>query len=217
MTHIHDGVITHLEPDILECEIKWTLGSITTNKASVGDRIPAELLKILKDDVVKMLHSVCQQIWKTHQWPQDWNRSVFILTPKRGNVKNLQTTIQLCSFHMLPRLGSKSFKLGFSSMWIENFQMYKLGCKEAEEPEIKLPTSIGSWKKQENSRKTFTSASLTMLKPFTVWIITNCGKFLKRCEYQTTLPASCKTCMHVKKQHLELGMEQLTGSKLEKE
>ena len=116
MTHIHDGVITHLEPDILECEIKWALGSITTNKASVGDRIPAELLKILKDDVVKMLHSVWQQIWKTHQWPQDWNRSVFILTPKRGNVKNLQTTIQLCSFHMLPRLGSKSFKLGFSSM-----------------------------------------------------------------------------------------------------
>ena len=79
-------MITHLEPDILECEIKWALGSITTNKASGGDRIPAELLKILKDDV-KVLHSVCQQIWKTHQWPQDWNRSVFILTPKKGNVK----------------------------------------------------------------------------------------------------------------------------------
>ena len=92
----------------------------------------------------------------------------------------LKTTIQLCSFHMLPRLGSKSFKLGFSSTWIENFQMYKLGFKEAEEPEIKVPTSIGSWWKQGNSRKkTSTSASLTMLKPFTVWIITNCGKFLE--------------------------------------
>ena len=85
----HDGVITHLEPDILECEIKWALGSITTNKASGGDRIPAELLKILKDDV-KVLHSVCQQIWKTHQWPQDWNRSVFILTPKKGNAKEFK-------------------------------------------------------------------------------------------------------------------------------
>ena len=74
MTHIHDGVITHLEPDILECEIKWALGSITTNKASVGDRIPAELLKILKDDPIKILHSVCPQIWKTQQWSQDWKR-----------------------------------------------------------------------------------------------------------------------------------------------
>ena len=83
----HDGVITHLEPDILECEVKWTLGSITTNKASVGDGIPVELVQILKDDAVKILHSTCQQIWKTQQWPQDWKRSVFILIPKKGNAK----------------------------------------------------------------------------------------------------------------------------------
>ena len=83
----HDGVITHLEPDILECEVKWTLGSITTNKASVGDGIPAELFQILKDDAVKVLHSICQQIWKTQQWPQDWKRSVFIPFPKKGNAK----------------------------------------------------------------------------------------------------------------------------------
>ena len=83
----HDGVITHLEPDILECEVKWTLGSITTNKASVGDGIPVELVQILKDDAVKILHSTCQQIWKTQQWPQDWKRSVFILILKKGNVK----------------------------------------------------------------------------------------------------------------------------------
>jgi len=83
----HDGVITLLEPDILECGIKWALGSITTNKASGGDGIPVELLKILKDDAVKMLHSVCQQIWKTQQWPQDWKRSVFIPIPKKGNAK----------------------------------------------------------------------------------------------------------------------------------
>ena len=80
----HDGVITHLEPDILECEVKWALESITTNKASGGDGIPVELFQILKDDAVKVLHSICQQIWKTQQWPQDWKRSVFIPIPKKS-------------------------------------------------------------------------------------------------------------------------------------
>ena len=83
----HNGVITHLEPDILECEVKWALGSITTNKASGGDGIPVELFEILKDDAVKVLHSICQQIWKTQQWPQDLKRSVFIPIPKKGNAK----------------------------------------------------------------------------------------------------------------------------------
>ena len=83
----HDGVITHLEPDILECEVKWALGSISMKKASGSDAIPVELFQILKDDAVKVLHSTCQQIWKTQQWPQDWKRSVFIPIPKRGNTK----------------------------------------------------------------------------------------------------------------------------------
>ena len=83
----HSGVITHLEPDILECEAKWALGSITTNKATEVDRIPVELFQILKDDAVKVLYSVCQQIWKTQQWPQDWKRSVFIPMPKKGSAK----------------------------------------------------------------------------------------------------------------------------------
>ena len=83
----HDGVITHLEPDILECEVEWALGSITTNKASGGDGITIELCQILKDDAVKLLHSVWQQIWKTQQWPQDWKRSVFIPIPKKGSPK----------------------------------------------------------------------------------------------------------------------------------
>ena len=83
----HDGVITHLEPDILECEVKWALGSITMNKASGGDGIPVELFQILKDDAVKVLHSICHQIWKTQQWSQDWKRSVFIPIPKKGNAK----------------------------------------------------------------------------------------------------------------------------------
>ena len=83
----HDGVITHLEPDILECEVKWALETITTNKASGGDRIPVELFQILKDDALKVLHSICQEIWKTQQWPQDWKRSVFILIPKKLKLK----------------------------------------------------------------------------------------------------------------------------------
>ena len=83
----HDGIITHLEPDILECEVKWALVSVTTNKANGGDRIPAELFQILKDDAMNMLHSISQQIWKTQQWPQDWKRSVFISISKKGNAK----------------------------------------------------------------------------------------------------------------------------------
>ena len=97
----HDGMITHLEPDILEYEVKWALGSITTNKASGGDRIPVELFQILKYDFVNVLHSVCQQIWKTQQWAQDWKQSVFIPIPKKAMPKNAQTTAQLHSFHML--------------------------------------------------------------------------------------------------------------------
>ena len=83
----HDGVITNLESDILECEVKWALGSISMNKASGGEGIPVELFQILKDDAVKVLHSICQQTWKTEQWPQDWKRSVFIPIPKKGNAK----------------------------------------------------------------------------------------------------------------------------------
>ena len=83
----HDGVITHLEPDILECEVKWALGSTTMNKASGGDGIPVDLFQILKDDAVKVLHSICQQIWKTQQWPQDWKRSVFTPITKKGRAK----------------------------------------------------------------------------------------------------------------------------------
>ena len=97
----HDGVITHPEPDILECKIKWALESITTNKANGCDGIPVELFQILKDDAVKVLHSICQQIWKAQQWPQDWNRSVSFQSQRKAMAKNAQTTTQLHSSHML--------------------------------------------------------------------------------------------------------------------
>ena len=110
----HDGIITHLEPDILECEVKWDLESIAMNKACGGDGIPVQMLK---DDALKVLHSICQQIWETQQWPQDWKRSVFIPIPKKDNSKNAQTTTQLHSSHMLVNASkcSKFSKPGFSN------------------------------------------------------------------------------------------------------
>ena len=132
---------------------------------------------------------------------------------RKAMPKNAQTTAWLHSSHMLVKQCLKFTKLGFSNTWTMNFQMFKLDLEKAEEPEIKLPTSAGSLKKQESSRKTSISALLTMSKPLTVQITINCGKFWKRWEYQTTWPASWEICMQVRKQQLELDMEQQTGSK----
>ena len=145
----HNGVITHTQPDILEYEVKWALESITMNKASGGDEIPGELFQILKDDAVKVLHSICQQIWKTQQWPQDWKRSMFVPIPKKGNAKE-------CSIYHTIALISHASKLIFKILQAR-LQQYlnhelpavKLVLEKAEEPEIKLPTSAGSSKKQE--------------------------------------------------------------------
>ena len=140
-------------------------------------------------------------------------KSIFISNPKKGNAKNVQTTAQLHSPHTLAKQCSKFSKLGFNSTWTMNFQMFKLDLEKAEEPEIKLPTSIASSRKQESSRKTSTAALLTMPRPLTVWITRNCEKFLKRWEYQTTWPASWEICIQVKKQQLELDTGQQTSSK----
>ena len=133
----HNGVITHLEPDTLECKVKWALGSITTNKASGGDGILVELFQILKNDAMKVLHSICQQIWRT-KWLE---KVTFHSNPIEGKsiLCSNYHTIALIS-HMPARLCSKSSKLGFSSTGTKNFQMYKLDLEKAEEPEIKLPT-----------------------------------------------------------------------------
>ena len=111
----HDGVITHLEPDILECKVKWALGSITMNKASGGDRIPVELFQILKRDAVKVLHSICQQIWKTQQSPQDRKRSVFIPIPKKGNAKECSNYGTIALISHASKVMSKFSKPGFSN------------------------------------------------------------------------------------------------------
>ena len=182
----HDGVITHLEPDILEWEVKWALGSITTNKASDGEGIPVELFQILKDDAVKVLYSIDQQIWNTQQWPQDWKRSVFIPIPKKGNAKECSNYCTTALISHPSKVMFKFSKPGFNSRGTMKFQMFKLDLEKSEEPEIKLPTSTGSWKKHKSSRKTSTFVLLTMPKPLTVWITANCGKFFKRWAYQIT-------------------------------
>ena len=132
---------------------------------------------------------------------------------RKAMPKNAQTTTQLHSSHMLVKWCSKFSKPGFNSTWTVNFQMFKLDLEKTEEPEIKLPTSIGSSQKQESSRKTSISALLTMPKLLTVWTTIKCGKFWKRWECQTTWSASWEICMQVRKQQLELDMEQQTGSK----
>ena len=161
------------------------------NKASGGDGIPVEWFQILKDDAVKVLHSICQQIWKTQQWPQDWKRSVFSPIPKKGNAKECSNypTIALISHTskvMLKILQARL--LQYMNRELPNVQA---GFRKGREKQIKLSTSVGSQNKQETSRKTSTSASLIMLKPLAVWITTNCGKFFRRWEYQTTLRLLC--------------------------
>ena len=112
----HDGVITHLEPDILECKVKWALGSIITNKASGGDVIPVELIKILKDDAVEVLHSICQQIWKAQQWPQDCKMSVFIPIPKKDNAKECSNYCTMALISHISKVMLNFSKPGFSNM-----------------------------------------------------------------------------------------------------
>ena len=152
----HDAVITHLEPDIPECKVKWALGSITVKKAGGDDRIPAEVFQILKDDAIKVLHSTHQQIWETQQWPQDWKRSGSFQPPKKSVPKNVHCTAALISHASKVML--KILQVRLQPYTNHDFQMFKLDLQKAEEPEIKLPTSS---KKQENSRKPSTSALLT--------------------------------------------------------
>ena len=146
-TDNHDGVITHLEPDTLECEVKWALGNITMNKASGGDGIPVELFQILKDNPVKVLYSICQQTGKTQQWPQDWKWSVYILIPKKGNAK------EFSNYHRTAFISHASkVMLKILQARLQQYVNYELpnvqaGFRKGEEPEIKLPTSVAAPKK----------------------------------------------------------------------
>ena len=170
-------MITDLEPDILECEVKWALESITRNKASGGGGIPVELFQILKDDAVKELHSICQQIWKTQQWPQDWKRSVFIPIPKKGNAKECSDYCTIALISHASKVMLKILQARLQQYVNHELPDVQAGFRKGRGTRDQIATSAGSWKKQESSRKTSISALLTMPKPLTVWITINCGKF----------------------------------------
>ena len=141
---VMNGVIIHLEPDILECEVKWATGSITMNKASGAHGVSAELFQILRDDAVKMLHSICQQIWKTQQESQDCKISVFIPIPKRGNAKECSNYCTAALISHAKNVMLKILQARLQQYINHELQMFKLVLEEAEEPEIKLLTSVGS-------------------------------------------------------------------------
>ena len=165
-----------------------------------GDTIPAELFQILKDDAVKVLHSIFQQIWKSHQWLQDWKRSVFIPIPKKGNAKKCSNYHAIVLISHASKVMLKILQGRLQPYVNQELSDVQAGFRKGRGTTDQIVNSHWIMEKAREFPKTSTSASLTTLKPLTMWITTNCGKFLKRWEYQTTLPVSQETCMWVKKQ-----------------
>ena len=152
------------------------------NKARGGDGIPVDLFQILKDDAVKVLHSICQQIWKTQQWPQDWKTSLFIPIPKKGNAKECSN---YCTIPLIPHTDEYKVMLKIFQARLQQYMKHELpdvqtGFGKDRGTKDQITNIAGSLKKEESSRKTYTPVLLTMPKPLTVWSITNCGKFFKR-------------------------------------
>ena len=150
----HDDMITCLEPDILECEVKWALGSIIMNKARGSDGIPVELFQILKDDAVKVLHSICQQIWKTQQWPQNWKKAVFIAISKKGNAKECSNYCIIALISQTSKVLLKILQTRLQQYMNINFHMFNLDL-EKQRKQIKLPTSVGSLKSRRVPKKIY--------------------------------------------------------------
>ena len=184
----HEGVITHthLEPDILECEVKWALGSITTNKASGGDGIPVELFQILEDNAVKVLHSICQQIWKIQQWPQDWKRSVFIPIPKKGNAKECSNYCTILLISHASKVMLKILQARLQQYMNCELPDVQAGFRKGRGTRDQIANIRWIMEKARESQKNIYFCCIDYAKPFAVWITTNCGKFFKRWEYQTT-------------------------------
>ena len=168
-------------------QVKWALGSITMNKASGSDGIPVELFQILRDDVVKVLHWICQQIWKTQQWPQDWKRSVFIAIPKTGNVKECSNCCTIALISHTSKVMLKIPQARLQQYMNHEIPDVQAGCRKVRGTRNQIGSNLLDHQKSKSSIKTSTSALLTMPKPLTMWITANCRKVIKRCEYQTTL------------------------------
>ena len=173
----HDGVITYPEPDTLECKVKWALGSITMNKASGDDGIPAELFHILKDDAVKVLHSICQQIQETKQKPQDWKRLVFIPIPKKGNAEECSNYCTVVLISHASKVMLKALQARLQQYVNHELPDVQAGFRKGRGTRDQSANIRWIMEKGRGSRKTSISALLTMPKPLTVWITINCGKF----------------------------------------
>ena len=209
----HDGVITHLEPDILECKVKWTLGSITTSKASGGDGIPVELFQILKDDVVKMLHSTCQQIWKTQQWPQDWNTSVFIPIPQKGNAK------ECSNYHTIVLISHASkVMLRISQARLQEYMNQELldvqaGFRIGRRTRDQIANIHWITERAREFQKNIYFCFVDHAKAFDCVDHNKLWKFLKKMGISDHLTCLWGNLYAGQKQQLELDMEQQTGSK----
>ena len=173
----HNDVISHLETDILECEVKWALGSITMNKASGGDGIPVELFQILKDDAVKVLHSVCQQIWKTQQWPQDWEMSVFIPIPKKGSAEECSNYCTIALISQASKVMLKILQARLQQSVNCELPDVQAGFRKGRGTRDQIANICWIIEKEESFRKASVSVLLTVPKPLTVWITIKCGKF----------------------------------------
>ena len=176
----HDCVIIHLEPDILECEVKWASGSITMNKASGGDGIPVELFQILKDDAVKVLHSICQQIWKTQQWPHDWKRSVFIPIPKKGNAKECSNYRTIWLITNSSKVLLKIFQVRLQQYMKGELSDVQAGFRKGRGTRDQIANIHWIIEKAREFQKNIYFCFINFAKPLTVWITTEYTKFLKR-------------------------------------
>ena len=179
--HIHDpdnheGVVTDLEPDILECEVKWAIESITTNKASGGDGIPVDLFQILEDDAVKMLYSICQHIWKTQQWPQDWKRSDFIPIPKKGNAKECSNYHTIALISHTSKVMLKILQARLQQYRNQNLPDVQAGFRKGRGTRDQIANIRWIIKKAREFQKNIYFCLIDYTKAF-VWITTNSGKF----------------------------------------
>ena len=186
----HSGVITYLQPDILECEVKWALGSITMNKASGGDGIPAELFQILKDDSVKVLHSRCQQIWKTQQWSQDWKRSVFIPIPKKVNAKECSNYPTISLISHASKVMLKILQARLQQYMNQELPDVQAGFRKGRGTRDQIANICWVIEKAREFQKNIYFCFIDYTKAFNCVDHNKLWKFFKRWEYQTTLHVS---------------------------
>ena len=213
----HDGVITHLEPDILECEVKWPLGSITTNKTSRGDGIPVVLFQILEDDAMKVLHSICQEIWKTQQCPQDWKRSIFIPIPKKGNPKECSNYHTIALISHASKVMLEILQTRFQQFVNHELPDGKAGFRKSRGTRDQIANIHWIIEKIREFQINIYFCYIDYPKAFDCMDHSKLWKKLKEMEIPDHFICLQETCMQVKKQQLEPDMEQWTGSKLVKE